>query len=242
MRIKCLSCEVLARIVYHCASLSPHVVDVEFLERGLHEKPVNLNAILQNKLDALNSDSYDAIVLAYGLCGKSTSDLIAGKIPVVVPRAHDCITLFLGARKRYQAEFEKVPGTYWYVQDYFERTSENCSLKGIGADTDEDSEKTYHEFTAKYGKENADFLMETFGNWQSHYQRAAFIDHGLSDGSDVESLAKQQADAHQWIFEKFMADFSLIRRLLNGEWDEDFQLIRPGETLKMSFTDAIFAV
>lgn len=242
MRIKCFSCEVLARIVYHCASRSPHTVDVEFLERGLHEKPADLNAILQQKVDSLDPNIYDAIVLAYGCCGKSTVGLKAWKIPIVIPRAHDCITLFLGDRKKNQVEFEKYPGTYWFVQDYFERTSEQGSFKGIGAANDIDREKAYAEYVEKYGKDNADFLMETLGNWQNHYQRAAFIDHGLSDGSHIEMLARKEADTYHWLFEKFMADFTLVHKLLNAEWDGDFQVIQPGETLKISFTDAIFSV
>jgi hypothetical protein len=31
------------------------------------------------------------VVLAYGLCGGATAGLRAGSIPLVVPRAHDCI-------------------------------------------------------------------------------------------------------------------------------------------------------
>jgi hypothetical protein len=242
MRLKCISCEVLARITYHCASLSPHIVDIEFLERGLHEKPANLNSILQRKIDCMNSEDYDAIVLGYGLCGKSTAGITAGKIPIVIPRAHDCITLFLGDRKKYQSQFEQYPGTYWFVQDYIERTNEHDSLKGIGSFTDLDTDKTYSDYVKKYGKENADFLMETLGTWQKHYQRAVFIDHGLSDGSQVEALARREAETHQWLFEKFIADFKLIRKLLNGEWDSDFHVIPPGKTLKMSFTDQIFAI
>ena len=59
--------------------------------------------------------------MGYGLCGQATAGLTAAGLPVVVPRAHDCITLFLGSRREYQHQFEDFPGTYWYAQDYVER-------------------------------------------------------------------------------------------------------------------------
>src|SRR3989304_5298097 len=126
MRLAALTCEVLARSVYLCAARSPHVVDVRLNRRGLHDDPPNLRTILQAELDTISAP-YDAVVLAYGLCGGATAGLRAGSIPLVVPRAHDCITLFLGDRARYQADFVGNPGTYWYVQDYLERTDEGSA-------------------------------------------------------------------------------------------------------------------
>ena len=112
MRLLALTCEVLARSVYLCAARSPHVVDVHLNRRGLHDDPPNLRTILQGEIDGVNAP-YDAIVLAYGLCGGATSGLRAGSIPLVAPRAHDCITIFLGSRARYTTEFTGNPGTYW---------------------------------------------------------------------------------------------------------------------------------
>lgn len=42
---------------------------------------------------------------------------------LVIPRAHDCITLYLGSRQRYLEQFNARPGTYWYSLDYLERYS-----------------------------------------------------------------------------------------------------------------------
>ena len=121
MKLKCLSCEALTRLAYLCAAYSPHQVDVELFQIGLHNTPLHLRAILQGQIDTTVGQGYDAIVLAYGLCGQATAGLVARDIPLVIPRAHDCITLFLGSRARYNAQFEDQPGTYWYVQDYIER-------------------------------------------------------------------------------------------------------------------------
>jgi len=110
MRIKCIACDALARPVYLGAAHSPHVVDVVLERFGLHSTPEKLRQILQTHLHAADqAGHYDAVALAYGLCGKAIHGLQAGSLPVVVPRAHDCITLFLGARERYQQEFTRCP-------------------------------------------------------------------------------------------------------------------------------------
>ncbi len=75
-KIKCIGGDALARLIYFCAAQSPHVVDVELLNLGLHENPADLRRRLQEHIDAVDARTYDAIVLAYGLCGKSTAGLL----------------------------------------------------------------------------------------------------------------------------------------------------------------------
>ena len=121
MKLKCLGCDALSRPIYLCAAQSPHIVDVTLQQLGLHTDPGDLRERLQGVIDESQGKGYDAIALAYGLCGKSTAGLIARDVPIVMPRAHDCITLFLGGRERYKTEHDGCPGTYWYALDYIER-------------------------------------------------------------------------------------------------------------------------
>ena len=232
MRIKCLACEALARIVYVCAAQSPHIVDVELFRLGLHREPADLCARLQAKIDQASQEDYDAIVMAYGLCGKSTAGLIARRIPLVIPRAHDCITLFLGGRSRYGEQFRDHPGTYWYALDYIERSDGST---GMGAETDAQSQALYDEYVEKYGRDNADYLMETMGAWQSHYDRAVLIDVGVGDLTAVEMETKGTADRRGWRFERLEGDQVLVRRLLQGDWTEDFLVVEPGHAVVMTY-------
>jgi hypothetical protein len=83
MRLKCLSCEALARMVYFHSAFSPHMIDVEIIKLGLHNDPDNLRETLQSRIDQTITGlvHYDAVVMAYGLCGKATNGLIAKNIP-----------------------------------------------------------------------------------------------------------------------------------------------------------------
>jgi hypothetical protein len=242
MRLLALTCEVLARSVYLCAARSPHVVDVHLNRRGLHDDPPNLRTILQDEIDGIGAP-YDAVVLAYGLCGGATAGLRAGTIPLVVPRAHDCIAIFLGSRDRYTTEFGGHPGTYWYVQDYLERTDDGSAFGGVGAVSDAAARATHEEYVARYGADNAAYLMETLGAWREHYDRAVFVDVGVSGPAAaiaVEARARDDAERRGWAFEKLAGELLLVKRLLEGEWDPaDFLVVRPGEQLVMSYDEGV---
>lgn len=239
MRLRCLACEVLARPLYWCAAQSPHVVDIELQRRGLHNEPANLRAHLQARIDAASHEGYDAIIMAYGLCGQAVASLEARDLPLVIPRAHDCITIFLGSRERYRQQFEDHPGTYWYNLDYMERSDGSGSSVALGADTSSDIDAIYAEYMEKYGKENADYLMEVMGAWQQHYRRAAYIDMGVGDGAAIEEAARAQAERRGWIFDRVAGDLILVRRLVNGDWDDDFLIVPPGQRVKMTYDDQV---
>ena len=98
MRFKMISCEVFARLVYHAAAKSPHILDIEFTELRSHVNPDKLRGQIQTIIDS-TPDHYDAILLGYGLCGNGTAGLKARSIPLIIPRAHDCCTIFLGSRQ-----------------------------------------------------------------------------------------------------------------------------------------------
>ena len=242
MRLLALTCEVLARSVYLCAARSPHVVDVRLNRRGLHDDPPNLRTTLQRELDEAGGP-YDAVVLAYGLCGGAAAGLRAASVPLVVPRAHDCITMFLGSRDRYQAEFTGHPGTYWYVQDYLERTDDDGAFAGVGALSDAEARATHESYVAKYGEDNAAYLMEVLGAWGAHYDRAAFVDMDVADRqatTDAEARARADAERRGWAFEKLAGELVLVRRLIDGDWgDEDFLVMQPGDRLAMSYDERV---
>ena len=242
MKIKALTCNALARPAYWCAAQSPHTVDIELIQFGLHNQPDNLRSLLQGKIE--NAAGYDAVVLVYGLCGKSTAGLKAGSIPLVITRCHDCITLFLGSRERYNDQFMNYPGTYWYSQDYVERAESGNTALAIGSGVDGGSgiQSTYEEYVAKYGADNADYLMEVMGAWQQHYKRAAYLDMGIGDNSPVAATAQAEAARRGWTFEHVAGDLVLIRKLLWGEWDAaDFLVLQPGQQIRMTYAEDIIS-
>lgn len=245
MRLQLITCDMLMRPVEHLAERSPHDVVITDLSASLHVDPVPLRDRLQAEVDRIEEEDRraDAILLGYGLCGGATAGLVARTRPLVLFKAHDCATIFLGSRERYEQEHAAIPGTYWFTEDNVLRGD---ALKGwmLGDSSRADSvEATYQEYIKKYGQENADYLMEALGEWQSHYERGAFLETGLATDDEALDRARQESELRGWRFERVLTDLSLMQRLLNGDWDEDFLVLQPGQKLAMSYDkDVIKAV
>ena len=241
MRLYAIACDVVARPVYLCAARSPHVVDIRLFERGLHNEPKDLRTRLQEAIDEAPAAA-DAVVLGYGLCGGATAGIVArdraGR-PAAGPRLHHAVP---GARERYAEETTDGPATYWYVADQLERNDGyRASVGGlaIGSDTDAQMEATRAEYVAKYGEDNADYLMEVLGGWRVHYGRAAFVSMGVADEAASEAAARDEAERRGWAFERIEGSLVLLRRLIDGDWGEDMLVLQPGERLAMSYDDGV---
>jgi len=86
----------------HLSAVGCRIVEARYLDMGLHDRPDVLRARLQAEIDQVSvRDDLDAVVLVYGLCGCGTAGLAARRYPLVIPRAHDCVTLFLGSKEAY---------------------------------------------------------------------------------------------------------------------------------------------
>lgn len=235
---------MLARPLYHIAATSPNVIDIQLLQRSLHDEPNRMRAKLQKKIDLMEERGYDAVLLGYGLCGNGTLGLQARSIPVVIPRVHDCIAMLLGDVKRYNDEFDKTPGTYWYTQDFAERADETGKFSSLGPIPDEDLARQYEAFLTHYGKDNADYLIETLGGWQRKYKRAAYIDMGILSPNGYKDKLQTEADQRGWQFEMLAGDLLILRDLLNDGWQKkgskDFIVIPPGHTVDVTYDKHIF--
>jgi hypothetical protein len=232
MFLKMISCEVLARMAYYAAAFSPHVIDIELVDKGLHDEPDTLRADLQRRIDAVDPEQYDAILLGYGLCSNSIAGLVSSELRMVIPRAHDCITLYLGSGERYSREFREHPGTYWYTADYIERGGGNSHVALGVNESAEEMDATYKEYVEKYGQDNADYLMEVMGAWKQHYDRAAYIEAEEVDLPDYTAHVEELAERRGWKVERMAGSIILIRDLLEGRWDDErFLIVPPGKTI-----------
>ena len=122
MRLKLIGCQVLYRELCAVVSRSVNQVDLEFVPKGLHNLGrAKMRGRLQELVDRVDPSAYDGVALGYGLCGNGLAGLEARSLPLVIPRAHDCITLFLGSRERYLDYFHTHPGVYFKTTGWIER-------------------------------------------------------------------------------------------------------------------------
>ncbi|HBE80874.1 MAG TPA: hypothetical protein DDW65_24270 [Firmicutes bacterium] len=229
---KLIACEIMFREICYCAAKSRNIVDIQFMPKGLHDLgETKMKAELQSVIGQVDTTKYDAILLGYGLCNNGIRGLHAG-LTMVIPRAHDCITLLVGSKEKYIDYFEKNPGTFfkspgWVERDVSPNDSEQSVTSQLGMN------KTYQEYLEKYGEENARYLMEALGDWLKNYKKLTYIDTQIGDFSEYKELTRSQAKEKGWEYEELAGNVNILARLLNGEWDDrDFLVLPPHKQIQ----------
>ena len=244
MRLKLISCEIFYREFCAAVARSPHTVDAEFLPKGLHDVgSEQMLAQLQETVDRVDTSKYEAILMGYGLCNNGLAGLTAPAIPIVVPRAHDCITLFLGSQERYMDYFQNHPGTYFHTTGWIERGQANGELGQLALGQKLGTTQTYADLVARYGEDNAKYLWETIGDLTRHYAQATFIEMGIEPDGSFERRSQEKAQARGWKYEEVKGDMRLIERLVNGVWDEkEFLIVPPGKRIAAQYDGGIIQI
>lgn len=242
MRFKLLACKVLYREISAISADCGNFIDVTYIRQGYHNEPQKLNGILQREINRIDSgedthtsdtDSFDfdAILIGYGLCSNGTAGIYSQKYPVVIPRAHDCITLMLGSANRYRQIFDECSGgVYWYSSGWIENCPMPCA---------ETEKLKKQQYVKKYGLDNGTYLANLEREKLRQYNRAAFIDNGFKT-QENSNFVKSSAEYYGWEYKEYAGDNSLLCDFLNGNWDnEKFLVLPPRSSAVPSYDEKI---
>jgi hypothetical protein len=241
LRLKLIACEILYRELCAAVARSVNQVDIEFLPKGLHDiGQAGMSQRLAEVLAAVEPGTYDAVLFGYALCSNGIIGLTAPAVPLVIPRAHDCITLFFGSKERYMEYFQSHPGVYFKTSGWLERGENTHQGNPDSIAHKSGMVQSYEELVAKYGEENAKFLYEQLCNMTRNYSRLTFIEMGIEPDDRFERRAREQAAERGWRYEKLMGDMSLVQALVDGPWDDArFLVVPPGHRVAPRFDEEI---
>jgi hypothetical protein len=191
--------------------------EIRFMDYGLHSVPKKMTQTLQAELDQIKQPSL--VVLGYGLCGNGLDGLEAGPHTLLIPRTDDCIAILLGSYEAYKKEFHSVPGTYYLSKGWLESGSHPL--------------KEYEEIKAKYGEEEAKWMMDM---QYKNYERLCLVAHNQPDLKRYRPQAQEVARyCEQWGFryEEILGSSAYVLQLLDvaanlSKADGNFVVIRPG--------------
>ncbi|MFI5356907.1 MAG: DUF1638 domain-containing protein [Opitutales bacterium] len=230
--IAVIACGVIEPEVRHFSAGSTRIRDLVFLPQGLHSTPVLMERELQAAINRAEADPAVAtIVLVYGLCSKGVENLRHPRCPLVMARAHDCVTLFLGDKDRYAAIQRDNPGTYWYNPGW---------IRGHASPGPEREARLRREYIEKFGEDEVDFLLETDRAGLAHYNRAVYVGLELGEAEREVDYTRTCAACYGWGFDRVPGDPRLLQALLQGDWDEKrFLVVPPRHVIRLTADDSI---
>lgn len=182
------------------------------LDTSLHKDPDKMREKILSET-ALIPPEYDTILAAMGFCGGSWRDISIDR-RVVIPRMDDCITMLLTADDDPMPN-RKVPGCM-YITD---NRDEQMTIPGIR-----------RTLISQCGEKKGE---KVFRLYFKHYSRIGIIDTGIYDsyGQDYQDLAQESADLIGGSIIHVPGSNRVLEKLVSGEWDEQFHVVEPGQTL-----------
>jgi len=213
------------KVIITCQVMKPELdnlagednsIEIRYLESSLHERPKKMPKLLQEQIDI--AEKYASqIILSYGLCSNGVVGIKAPKQGLIIPKVHDCISLFLGSRQAYDKIFHERPGTYYLTPGWVE----------VGNDPLGYMEKDY---VPKMGREMAEWgIKEELKN----YTHIVLINTKSRDMEPFRKIAKENAAFLGKKYEEISGSQDYFRKILFGPYDKkDFVLLQPGEVMK----------
>jgi len=210
---------------------SPHIIDLEFLPMLAHDNPKVLRDELQMIINKSTSqNSYDKLVLGDGLCGNVTAGLSCD-IPMVIPRIHDCCTMFMGSKEKYLQEFADKLSMRWCTNGYYERCYARNGMQDYFASDDYKRSAEYLKLVEEYDEDNAQYIWETM-HPPIEMDEAAYIEIDGYEYNNTRDLYEKHLKEIGCDIRILKGDTSFFEKLVNGPWAEDIFLeVLPGEQI-----------
>lgn len=207
-----LACSVMEREIRR---FQDPLVECRFFDYGLHRTPENMAGALQEVIDQVADEEYGTVVLGYGLCCNGLVGICCRNQPLVIPRIHDCIALFLGSVTSYRYQTTEYPGTYYLTPGWIEKGETPISK--------------FEAYTRSYDQQTAEWVLH---EEMKHYHRIALIDTGAyHEWESYRRIARANARLLGISYEELKGSSTLFKDLVRGPWGDSFLVLTRGHSV-----------
>lgn len=185
--------------------------EVSYMDEAYHSHPENMRVYLQEEID--NDRKADKIVVCASKCGGGTSRLRARHADLIIPKTRDCIDILLSNEKTSLKDLYRPYKGIFYTASWVEY------MKKTKLDL-----KT---FRAKKGRAEADKIYkEIYEGFNNFY----IIDTGCFNVLDLEDYLQPALRLLGGKLDIIEGRCGIIRKIATCNFDEDFHVIKPGQT------------
>ncbi len=215
MRIKVIACEVMQAEIEKLMPIPER--DFEFVSMDFHLYPQKLKVELQRLIDA--SQNYQKIILAFGLCGGAANGLISKTSELIIPRVHDCISIFMCSDTCRACDFKSEIGTFYLSNGWM------ITEKSILAD--------YRRIYDRLGEKKAKRMLEKM---YDGYKKVLFIETSAEPKDEVIEQSREIAKLFEAEYKTVKGEIGFIEKIITGPWDEDnFITLLPRQEIREAY-------
>ena len=205
-----IACSMLEGEVKIIAGKYGNRIPIVWMEKSLHEEPEKLRTALQEEIDKYQEKEW--IILIYALCGNAVLGLSSPKASLVIPKFDDCIRMLLSMNEG--CPIENNPRCLYFTDSWVD--SERFILK--------DANKYIEKYGEKKGKKILKIML-------ANYTDLKLIDSGAYDLEETAVEMRKTACALGLAYGEAKGTMRVLDKLFAGQWDEEFCVITPGETV-----------
>jgi hypothetical protein len=206
-----LACETLKSELEFVMKTSGSELPVFWVGSGKHTLPDKLRESVQDGIDEVPAE-YDTVLLLFGFCGNAMVGVRTGAHRAVLPKAADCIPLFLGSRETRNGYGVR---RYFFTEGYLKAESNPAS--------------DHARLTARYGEAKARMITREM---LQYYEHLSIVDTGVFDVAKASATVAELSAVTGVPVDVLPGDLRLIRMLIEGDWpDDEFFVFEPGSEI-----------
>jgi len=150
---------------------------------------------------------------------------------MIIPRMHDCCTMFMGSKEAWCNAFGKNPSTRWCSNGYYERSM--FLNEGPLAELNSyKSTEEYQQLLEQYGEDNADYVWEMM-HPPIEMNETIYVElEGYEKSNSLEAF-REYITAQDKELKVIQGSTEMMRKLMDGEWDSNiFLTVQPGQEIR----------
>lgn len=209
-RVLLIACEMLKDELQLAMERTQIAPEILWIEKGLHDRPEQLRAVLQETIDAA-AKTYRTILIGVAYCGGALDGICSREATLVIPRFDDCIRMLLSTKP---GETEADCRCMYFTKQWMDS---ECYIV-----------REFEGYCQTYGPRKGKRIIQAMiGN----YRELRLLDSGAYEIPPYEARLAVDAASLGLKHSVQTGSIRVLEKLLQQQIDDEFLVLPPGKVL-----------